>query len=392
MTAAAHLNHPISHSSAISGLLAGLVIGAAIAIAAVAIVGTGGLAAAAIIGGAAAGGAGIGEVIGSMSFMPRPVTGAITAVGSFNVFINGIPAARAHIDFALCSQHSPALAIIAEGSISVFINSFHAARVDDLTVCSAIISQGSSNVFIGGAKFQTDIINPEIPNWINNTIFIAGLLAAIALAGSIVAFVGLALSILGGEAGKNISHYFGAEKGSDAEKWAMLGGSIIGGVIGAKGGAWFDKNYIVTTEGLGSNGGNIRIISNHQKAAFGERIAHDIMLEKGYKPVGKTDGIYEKGKTGIDGIYKNKTPPPDYVITEVKYGSSQLGKTVDGKQMSDSWLTDKRLIDKVGEEEADLIRQSIDNRRVDKVLIQVDENGGTNMFKLGNEAEKLGNY
>ena len=47
-------------------------------------------------------------------------------------------------------------------------------------------------------------------------------------------------------------------------------------------------------------------------------LAHDKMVQKGYQPVGKTDGNYEPGKTGIDGVYKSPTPPPDYVITEVK--------------------------------------------------------------------------
>lgn len=130
--------------------------------------------------------------------------------------------------------------------------------------------------------------------------------------------------------------------------------------------------------------------TNHEKAAFGEKTAHDKMLDKGYEPVGKTDGIYEKGKTGIDGVYKSKTPPPDYVITEVKYGSSKLGKTADGKQMSDDWLTDKRLIDKVGRKEADAIKQAMKKGNIEKRLIQVGEDGSTSMVKLGKDAEKLG--
>ncbi|MFZ4701833.1 MAG: PAAR-like domain-containing protein, partial [Candidatus Methylumidiphilus sp.] len=97
----------------------------------------------------------------------------------------------------------------------------------------------------------------------------------------------------------------------------------------------------------------------HIKARYGEKVANDRILkvEKDFEPVGNTNGEYKPGKQGIDGVYKNKKPPPDYVITEVKYGSSELNpKTADGKQMSDSWVNDRRLIDKVGQEQADEIR------------------------------------
>ena len=59
------------------------------------------------------------------------------------------------------------------------------------------------------------------------------------------------------------------------------------------------------------------------------------MIEKGFKPLGNTTGEYQPGKKGIDGIYAHPNPPPDYVITEAKYNKAQLGKTVDGRQMSD---------------------------------------------------------
>jgi len=130
--------------------------------------------------------------------------------------------------------------------------------------------------------------------------------------------------------------------------------------------------------------------TNHEKAAFGERTAHDKMMKKGYEPVGSTDGNYYPGKQGIDGVYKNPSPPPDYVITEVKYGTADLGMTKDGKQMSDSWLTRERLIDKVGEENADAIRQSAKRGNVEKWLIKVDEHGSTSIIKLEKNANNLG--
>ncbi|WKJ88909.1 hypothetical protein QZJ86_12850 [Methylomonas montana] len=73
-----------------------------------------------------------------------------------------------------------------------------------------------------------------------------------------------------------------------------------------------------------------------------------------------------------------------------KYGTADLGMTKDGKQMSDGWLTDKRLFEKVGEENTDAIRQSAKRDNVEKWLMKVDENGSTSMVKLDEYANKLG--
>ena len=132
--------------------------------------------------------------------------------------------------------------------------------------------------------------------------------------------------------------------------------------------------------------------SHHEKAAFGEKTAHDKMLEQGFEPLGSTDGVYQQGKTGIDGVYKNTRPPPDYVITEAKYGKSKFGWTEDGKQMSDKWLTDERLIDRVGRKNAVAIRDAIDNGSVEKRLINVRPDGSARMIKLDVNADKIGNW
>ncbi|MBV9156363.1 MAG: PAAR domain-containing protein [Acidobacteriaceae bacterium] len=243
-----------------SWLVDGLLIGAAVAAAGVLIVGTGGLAAAAIVGGVAATGAGIGEVLSTMSWAPKDVVGAIVGQCSENVLINKKFAARAHPDLTNCCKHEPSQPPIAEGSATVRINGLPAARVSDRTSCSAAISNGSINVRIGGGRVQTDVIRPEdlVPGWVNAALFAAGLASAIILAGPVVAVAGL----IGAYAGGGIGAYVGGEiwgEGSDAQKWATLGGSFVGGGLAAKGGAWFDKNYVITSEGLGSNFGNLRI-------------------------------------------------------------------------------------------------------------------------------------
>lgn len=264
MPAAARLGDSIGHSPTMSWLLKGLLIGAAIAVAGVAIVGTGGLAAVAVVGAGAAMGAGLGEAMSAMSFAGKEVTGAIAMTGSSNVFVNGLAAARAHIDKVACSKH-PGPIPIATGSGQVFINGMPAARVDDQTGCSAVITKGSGNVYIGGGTAQTDTINPEhlVPGWVHASLLVVGVGSAIVLAGPVLAVGGLVGAFAGGIGGGWIGgKMFGA--GSDGQKWSAIAGSFLGGYLGAKAapGAWeFAQRIQVHVEPgtLGMNGGNVRI-------------------------------------------------------------------------------------------------------------------------------------
>jgi uncharacterized Zn-binding protein involved in type VI secretion len=263
MPKAARLGDPIGHSPTMNWLLAGLLAGAAIAVVGIAIVGTGGLAAVAIVGAAAAGGAGIGEAMSTMSWAPKEVCGAIAAPCSLNVFTNALPAARAHVDMALCAKHAPAPLPIASGSKSVYINGMPAARVDDKIACSAVITSGSSNVFIGGDTIVTDQISPEnlVPPWVHVALLVVGVGAAVILAGPVIAVGGLVGGVLGGIGGGMLGGAIFGE-GSDGQKWSSLGGSIVGGMLGAKAapGAWnFLKRVEVEPGTLGMNGGNLRL-------------------------------------------------------------------------------------------------------------------------------------
>ncbi|MNQ91617.1 hypothetical protein D3C85_1070070 [compost metagenome] len=61
---------------------------------------------------------------------------------------------------------------------------------------------------------------------------------------------------------------------------------------------------------------------------------------------------------------------------ESKYGKAELGKTLDGRQMSDDWIKGgTRLKDAVGEEVAKDIRRALDSGEVKRVLIRTKENG-----------------
>jgi uncharacterized Zn-binding protein involved in type VI secretion len=258
--AAARLDDPIEHSSALGGLLTGLAIGAGAVLIGIAIVGTGGfgaIALGAMVGAGAATGAGIGQLIGSLSFATHNA-GQIKS-GSGNVFINGKAAARAHVDTALCTQHGPAPQILAQGSDSVCINGQPAARVGDRTVCDAKISSGSGNVFIGGGTETTDPITPEVPEWLERAVLIVGLASAFVLASPVIVIAGLAGGIAGGLAG----NWAGGElfgEGSDGQKLMAFGGALLGGGLGAKGGKWFDARYEFKVQGVGSNLGNVKIV------------------------------------------------------------------------------------------------------------------------------------
>lgn len=122
-----------------------------------------------------------------------------------------------------------------------------------------------------------------------------------------------------------------------------------------------------------------KLSTNHEKAAFSERKAYDKMVEKGYEPVGKTDGIYQPGETGIDSIYRNPTPPPDYIVAEVKYGTAGLKKGLaDGtNQMDQLWIFN-RLETKVDDfAELEKIMDAMDKPNgVGRWLIRVKEDGG----------------
>ena len=238
MSAAARIGDTISHTSALRGLIAGIVVGAALAIAAVAIVGTGGVAAVAVgagIASAAAGGGLAGSYIGEAL---QIVTGSITSLISMNVRIGGKFAAMAGIGASPCSgtiplfPHGPIP--IAQGSSTVFINSMMAARKGDKLVCGATISSGDKSVLIGGptATVPGLEIEEEIPSIVKKVLW------GVAIGGAIIATGGTVLQ-------------FGVA-------------ATVGGLVGGFGGGWL----------LGNVGASIgrEIGENYGNPEFGSRL------------------------------------------------------------------------------------------------------------------------
>ena len=124
--------------------------------------------------------------------------------------------------------------------------------------------------------------------------------------------------------------------------------------------------------------------TNKQKGNFGEIASQKNMLDNpnltriGDKaPKGLDDTI----KKGIDGIYENSKPPPKYIIDEAKYGTSQLGKTADGKQMSDKWVRN-RLEKQLGEDKARDVMKAMEAGEVDKVISKIDKFGSVKTYKV----------
>ena len=104
---------------------------------------------------------------------------------------------------------------------------------------------------------------------------------------------------------------------------------------------------------------------------------------------------------GIDGLYENqnKDSPIRYVIDEAKFGRSRLGKTEDGKQMSDEWLRgdrtkNKRILNAVdGDKElAEKIIEALDNDQVERVLTKIDADGNVRTYRLNSKGENIGTW
>ncbi len=128
--------------------------------------------------------------------------------------------------------------------------------------------------------------------------------------------------------------------------------------------------------------------STARKGVFGEHHADTWMdrhdMEKLNGPLTQLDDAPQG--TGIDGVWRNPVPPPEFVVTEAKYGASDLGSLTDGtRQMSDKWI-DARLDKAVGPDLADEIRDADARGQVQKWLLQVDQNGAVRRSLLTESA------
>ena len=124
---------------------------------------------------------------------------------------------------------------------------------------------------------------------------------------------------------------------------------------------------------------NFSSLTSTQKGVIGEVMGADLIkaVAPDAQRIGRIPGI---GEAGIDDVLKVSRADVDFVVVEYKFGTSKLGNTLDGLQMSDSWLqggnTGKsRLIDSVGRTQADAISDALRAGRVEKWLVHTDPFG-----------------
>ena len=122
-------------------------------------------------------------------------------------------------------------------------------------------------------------------------------------------------------------------------------------------------------------------LSTNQKGNFGEMKMDDFFENQGYQRISteRVTDINAQTHQGIDGVYYKPDGHPPYIIGEAKYGTSKLGITRDGIQMSDTWINGSdRLVNAVGKNVADDIL--IDG--YGKKLVNVKPDGTININDL----------
>lgn len=128
------------------------------------------------------------------------------------------------------------------------------------------------------------------------------------------------------------------------------------------------------------------------KGNYAEMKVDRDLASKGYERISKESVTDLKTNTGpgIDGVFTNAETGKT-LITETKFNKSELGNTLDGKQMSSNWI-DKRLDAAVGKDAADKIRLNsiLNPDSVESVLAKVDLNGNISYFKLDDAANIVG--
>ncbi|MDY5435858.1 PAAR domain-containing protein [Peptostreptococcus porci] len=309
-------------------------------------------------------------------------------LGNPNVLVNGKPIATALIPNSIsCDNH--ALQMIAEGSETVFVAGKNVARKGDKTTCGAVIQNGSPNVFFGSGQGTYVEIKPEF------TGFQRALLIG-------VEFIIPPTMLIRKGIGKSV-----AQVGKSlAMRGAYVGATVAGRAKNLYRKSVFQFRPKFTKDPIKVF--NPKTAGNKQKANFGEinsarnmlikrnnvgNPAKNYNLERIGNPPPRT--LNDPIRKGIDGIYKNRTPPPSFIFNEAKYGSSNLNpKTKDGPQMSDSWISGSGRLQSQIKDRKMLreITQAIQKGDYEKVLSKIDDKGLVSNFRLDSNGRIIGNW
>ncbi len=132
--------------------------------------------------------------------------------------------------------------------------------------------------------------------------------------------------------------------------------------------------------------------NSHQAGNYGEMRTDSELLKNGFIRLSKENisDINAITHTGLDGVYYRKGGVPEYIIADAKYGTSKLGDTQDGKQMSWSWINN-RLDSDLGKEKADMIRmEKINNPdNVGSYVSHVTNDGKVTFDRLDDNANTI---
>lgn len=141
---------------------------------------------------------------------------------------------------------------------------------------------------------------------------------------------------------------------------------------------------------------DFRSLSSTQKQVIGEVMGAETVqrLVPDAQRVGRVPAV---GETGIDDLYRVGRPNVDYVVVEYKFGSSKLGQTLDGVQMSDSWLTGTNTgasrILKAVDGDVSLARNisaSLDAGRVERWVVHTDPLGNVTVGMVDAQGKFIG--
>jgi filamentous hemagglutinin len=131
---------------------------------------------------------------------------------------------------------------------------------------------------------------------------------------------------------------------------------------------------------------DFRALTTAQKQIIGETMGPEVVqrLVPDATRIGRVPTV---GQKGIDDLYKVSRPDADYVVVEYKFGSSPLGKTADGLQMSDTWLQGtvtgrSRIVESVGKVEAGAVDDAIRQGRIERWLVHTDPLGNVTVGLL----------
>ena len=128
-------------------------------------------------------------------------------------------------------------------------------------------------------------------------------------------------------------------------------------------------------------------MTNAEKGIYGEHVSDVYMANRGHTKINDGGRITQVGDAprgpGIDGAWRNPNPPPEFIITDAKYGSSQPKMTADGKQMSENWVKGSNRLERAtGLRQSQEIEDAMTRNSVERQIHQIGTDGSVTVKVL----------